>query len=82
MGYNHRGRVTRDHRLEIRLSTPEHERLNWACTHTDRPASQLVRAALAAYIDSIASHDSASFPGQSAKPSGSGAPPQRPGGAY
>jgi hypothetical protein len=75
MSYNHRGRVERNHRLEIRLSTPEHERLNWACTHTDRPASQLVRSALATYIDHLASHDS------SAKPSFSSASAEPPGDA-
>ncbi|MAA63858.1 MAG: hypothetical protein CL581_03635 [Alteromonadaceae bacterium] len=74
MGYNNRGRVERNHRLEIRLSTPEHERLNWACTHTDRPASQLVRAALATYIDNLASHEA------SAKPAFGSSLAQPPGG--
>jgi len=58
MSYNHRGRVNRPNRLEVRLSAQELESLNWACAQLDRPASQLVRMAIENYVDNLGSHDS------------------------
>ena len=51
MVYNHRGRIARPNRTEIRMSDEEAERLNQACYELDRSASDIIRSAIENYID-------------------------------
>ncbi|MGA0397770.1 MAG: ribbon-helix-helix protein, CopG family [Ilumatobacteraceae bacterium] len=51
MVYNHRGRIARPNRIEIRMSEVELERLNQACYELDRSASDIIRSALEHFID-------------------------------
>jgi predicted transcriptional regulator len=51
MVYNHRGRIARPNRIEIRMADDEVERLNQACYELDRSASDIIRSALENYID-------------------------------
>ena len=51
MVYNHRGRIARPNRIEIKMSDEEIDRLNRACYELDRSASDITRAALEFYID-------------------------------
>jgi len=50
-GFNYRGREPRPHRVEIRLSDSEVERLNQVCAELELNASVILRRALKLYVD-------------------------------
>lgn len=60
--FNYRGREPRPHRVEIRLTEAELERLNQICAELELNASVIIRRALKLYVEGDGAASETAYP--------------------